>query len=110
MKHNNIHIMGIAGGEESEQRIENLFAEIMTKNFPNLVKEKDTGKSEVLNKLESKRPTMRHIIIKIASLKGKERILKAARKKAGSYIPGSTNFSEKDKYHMISLICGIYGI
>ena len=86
-----IQIMNIPNGKDSEQGIKNLFKEIMTKNFPNLVKEKDTGKSEVLNKLESKRPTMRHIIIKIASLKGKERILKAARKKAGSYLQGSTN-------------------
>ena len=34
--------MGIAEGEESEQGIENLFEEIMTENFPNLVKKKDT--------------------------------------------------------------------
>ena len=57
IKHTNIHIMGIAGGEESEQRIENLFAEIMTKNFPNLVKEKDTQVQEALRvpqKVESK--------------------------------------------------------
>ena len=42
MKHNNISIMGIPEGEESEQRIKNLFEEIMTEKFPNLVKEKDT--------------------------------------------------------------------
>ena len=41
-KHSNIHITGIAEGEESEQGIENLFEKIMTENFPNLVKEKDT--------------------------------------------------------------------
>ena len=40
MSHKNISIMGIAEGEESEQGIENLFEEIMTENFPNLVKEK----------------------------------------------------------------------
>ena len=40
MKHNNIHIMGIPEGEENKQGIKNLFEEIMTKNFPNLVKEK----------------------------------------------------------------------
>ena len=40
MKHNNIHIIEVPEGEETEQRIENLFVEIMTKNFPNLVKEK----------------------------------------------------------------------
>ena len=37
MEHNNIYIMGIPGREEREQGIENLFEEIMTGNFPNLV-------------------------------------------------------------------------
>ena len=41
MKYNNIHIMGIPE-EESEQRINNLFEKLMTKNFLNMVKEKDT--------------------------------------------------------------------
>ena len=41
MKHKNICTMGIPEGEEREQGIETLFEEIMTKNFPNLVKEKD---------------------------------------------------------------------
>ena len=41
MKHNNIHIMEIPQGEESEQGIKNLSEEIMTENFLNLVKEKD---------------------------------------------------------------------
>ena len=40
MKHNNIHITGIPKGEESKQGIENLFEEMLTENFPNLVKEK----------------------------------------------------------------------
>ena len=42
MKHNNIRIMQIPEGEENEQGIDNLFDEIMTENFPNLVKEKST--------------------------------------------------------------------
>ena len=42
MKHNNICIIGIPEGEESEQGIEILFEEVITKNFPNLVKEKVT--------------------------------------------------------------------
>ena len=41
MKYNNIHIMGIPEGEESEQSVENLFEEIMTNTSLNLVKEKD---------------------------------------------------------------------
>ena len=40
MKCNNIHIMEIPE-EENEQGIENLSEEIMTENFPSLVKEKD---------------------------------------------------------------------
>ena len=41
MKHNNILIIGIPEGEETEQSMKNLFEEIITKNFPNLVKERD---------------------------------------------------------------------
>ena len=83
MKCNNIHIMGISR-EESKRGIENLFKEIMTKNFLNLVKEKDTEVQEaqrVPNKMDTKRPTIRHIIIKMVKLKYWERILKATREK-----------------------------
>ena len=37
----NICIIRVPEGEEREQEIENLFGEIMTENFPNLVKETD---------------------------------------------------------------------
>ena len=47
MKHNNICIMGISDGEESNQGIENLFEEIRTENFPNLTKEKGVQVQEV---------------------------------------------------------------
>lgn len=39
MKQTNIHIMKVPEGERSEQGIKTLFEEIMTENFPNLVKE-----------------------------------------------------------------------
>ena len=84
MKQNNICIVGIPEGEESEQGIKNLFEEIMSKKFLNLVKEKYTQIQEahrVPNKLYPKRPTLRHIIIKVTRLKDKERILKAIREK-----------------------------
>ena len=84
MKHNNICILGIPEGKESEQGIKNLFEEIMTEIFPDLVREKDTKIQEaqrVLNKLDLKRPTTRYIIIKITRLKNKERFLKAIREK-----------------------------
>ena len=42
MKYNNINVIGLPEGEEREQVMENLLEEIMTENFPNLVREKVT--------------------------------------------------------------------
>ena len=53
-------------------------------NFPNLMRGKVTQIQETQRvpiKGNPKRPTARHIIIKMAKFQGKERILKAARKK-----------------------------
>ena len=53
----------------------------MTKQFPNLVKEKDMQVQEaqrVPNKVNPKRLTQRHIIDKMAKVKDKEKILKTA--------------------------------
>ena len=83
MKHNNIHIIGIPE-EEEEQGIENLFEKVMMENFPNLRREKVTQIQEsqrVPIKRNPKRPTARHIIIKMAKFQDKGRILKAAREK-----------------------------
>ena len=56
----------------------------MMENFPNLMREKVTQIQEtqiVPIKRNSKRPTSRHIIIKMVKFQGKERILKEAREK-----------------------------
>ena len=56
----------------------------MMDNFPNLRRKKVTQIQEtqtVPNKRNPKRPTARHIIIKMANFQDKERILKAAREK-----------------------------
>ena len=72
-------------GEEEDQEIENLFEQIMKENFPNLVKEIDFQEVQeaqrVPKKLDPKRHTARHIIIKLPKIKDKERILKASRGK-----------------------------
>ena len=84
MKRNNIRIIGIPEGEEEEQWIENLFEKVMMENFPNLRREKVTQNQEtqrVPHKRNPKRPTARHIIVKMAKFQDKERILKAAREK-----------------------------
>ena len=52
--------------------------------FPNLVKEIDMQFQEVQkvpNKMNAKRPTPRHIIIKMPRIKDKERNLQATREK-----------------------------
>ena len=41
LKRSNIPIIGVPEGEEEEQKIENLFEQIMKKNFPHLAKEID---------------------------------------------------------------------
>ena len=56
----------------------------MTENFSNFVRGKVTQVQEAQRdpfKVSPKRPTPRHIITKMAKLKDKDRILKAARKK-----------------------------
>ena len=74
-KHTNIRIIGIPEGEEKEQEIENLFEKIMKENFPNLVKEIDIQVQEaqtIPNKMDTKRTTPRHIIIKMSKVKDRE--------------------------------------
>ena len=71
-------------GEEEDQETGNLFEKIIQEKFPNLVKEIDMQVQEaqrVPDKTDAKRPTPRHIVIKMPKVKHEEKILKAARKK-----------------------------
>ena len=64
-------------GEEEEQGIENLLEKIR-ENFPNLEKEINMQVQEfqrVPKKLDPRKHTPRHIIITLAKIKEKERIL-----------------------------------
>ena len=71
-------------GEKKEEKIENLFEQIMKENFPNLAKEIDFQEVQeaqrVPKKLDPRRNTPRHIIT-FPKIKEKERILEAAREK-----------------------------
>ena len=74
IKRNNIRIIGIPEGEEEEQGIENLFEKVMMENSPNLMREKVTQIQEtqrVPSNTNPKRPTAKHIIIKMAKSKTK---------------------------------------
>ena len=84
-KHSNILIIGVPEEEQEEQKIENLFEQIMKEKFPSLAKEIDFQEVQeaqrVPKKLDPRRNTPRHIIITLAKMKQKERILEAAREK-----------------------------
>ena len=83
--------------------MEKLFEEIMMENLTNLVKETDIKPKEaqgVPKTRNPKRPTPKHIIIKMPKIKHKEKILKNSKRKAVSYLQGSThkiaaNFSKE---------------
>ena len=90
-------------GEEEDQEIENLFENIMKENCPSLAKEIDMHvqrAERVLNKLDPRKNTPRHIIITLPNIKDMGRILKASREKEtvtykGVPIRLSANFSKE---------------
>ena len=98
MKRNNIRIIGVPEQQKDEQGLENLLEEIISENFPEVGKKKVTQAQRVPNKVNPKRPTPRHIIITMANVQDKERILQAARERRkvtykGSPIRLSNDFS-----------------
>ena len=71
-------------GEEREKETEKIFQEIIAENFLNMGKESLTQIQEaqrVPHKINPRRNTPRHIVIKLTKIKDKEKILKAAREK-----------------------------
>ena len=84
IKCNNIRIIGGPEGEEREKGPEKIFEEIIVKNFPNMGKETATQVQEVQRvpyRINPRRNTLRHIVIKLVKIKEKEKLLKAAREK-----------------------------
>ena len=84
IKCTNICIIGVPEGEEREKGTEKILKETIAKNFPNMGKEPLTQTQEaqrVPYKINSRRNTPRHILIKLTKIKDKEKILKAAREK-----------------------------
>ena len=82
-KHTNIQIIGIPE-EEKKIGYEKIFEEIIAENFPNMKKEIVNQVQEaqrVPYRVNPRRNTSRHILIKLTKTKHKERILKAAREK-----------------------------
>ena len=66
--------------EEKEKQSEKIFEQIIVKNFPNMGKEIVTQVQEeqrVPYRKKPRRNSLRHIVMKLAKIKYKEKILKA---------------------------------
>ena len=84
IKRNNIRIIGVPEGEERQKGPKKIFIEIIVKNFTNMGKELDTqvqATQRVPGKINPRRNMPRHIVIILAKIKEKEKLLKAAREK-----------------------------
>ena len=84
IKCNKIRIIGVPEGEEREKGPQKISEEIIVKNYPNMGKKIATQVQEVLQvpyRINPRRSTPRHIVIKLAKVKDKEKLLKAAREK-----------------------------
>ena len=83
VKRTNIRIIGVPE-EERKKGSEKIFEEIIVENFPNMGKEIVTQVQEehkVPYRINPRKNTPRHILIKLTKIKFKEKILKAAREK-----------------------------
>ena len=84
IKLNNIRIIGVPEGEEREKGPEKIFKEITDENFSNVGKEIATQVQEaqsVPGRINPRRNMPRHIVIKLAKIEAKEKLLKATREK-----------------------------
>ena len=78
----NIRIIGVPEEKEKKKGSEKIFEEIIVENFPNMGKEIATQVQEaqrVPYRINPRKNTPRHILIKLTKINYKEKILKAAR-------------------------------
>ena len=83
-KPTNIRIIGVPEGEEREKGPEKIFEEIIAENFPNMGKKivnQVLEAERVPGKINPRRNTLRHIVIKLMKIKDRDKILKATREK-----------------------------
>jgi len=85
MRRSNLKIIGIEESENSQLKGPiNIFNKIIEENFPNIKKEMPINIQEAdrtPNRLDQKRNSSHHIIVKTSNAQHKERILKAVREK-----------------------------
>ena len=84
IKCTNICIIGVPEGEQREKGPEEIFEEIIAENVPNMGKEIVNQVQEVQRvpgRMNPKRNTSRHIVIKLTKIKDRDKILKATKEK-----------------------------
>ena len=82
IKHTNIRIVGVPEGEKRKKGPEKTFEEIIVENFLNMEKEIVTRVQEaqrVPGRMNPRRNTLRHMVIKLTKTKERDKILKATR-------------------------------
>ena len=82
VKHPNIQIIGVPEEEDKKKGHKKILEYVTVENFPKMGKEVATQVQEtqrVPNRINPRRKTPRHILIKSTKIKHKEQILKAAR-------------------------------
>ena len=82
IKCTNTRIIGVPEEEEKKKGYEKNFESIIVENFPSMEKKTSNQVQEALRvpfRINPRRNTPRHILIKLTKTKNKERILKAAR-------------------------------
>ena len=83
IKCTNIHIRGIPEGKEKEKGPEKIFEEIIADSFPVMGKEivNQVQESQKFpSRINPRRNTPRHIVIKLTKIKDRDKILKATEK------------------------------
>ena len=94
MKRPNIRIIVVPEEEDKKKGHENILEEIIAENFPKMGREIVTQAQEtqrVLNRINPRQNTPRHILIKLTKIKHKEQILKAAREKPTNNTQGDSH-------------------
>ena len=116
IKRTNIPVIEVREGEEREEKgPEKIFEEIIVENFPNMGKEIATQVQEVKRvpgRIDPRRNTLRHIIIKLTKSKDKENI-KSNKGKATNNIQGNTHkaisrFFSRNSAGQKGVACGIF--
>ena len=84
LRKKNLRLIGVPEGAERDRGPEYVFEQIIGENFPNLGRETGIQIQEIERltpKINKNRSTPRHLMVKLANSKDKEKILKAARDK-----------------------------